>query len=105
MNPPMEDDPQTDLKQKLLGETAKVAWGELQTFFAKGMVIRVSAGLDLINVAAAIAADDKSSVTDWMESGQLARVNDEEAHDWHRRDPTLWAVVVAPWILVQERSH
>jgi hypothetical protein len=29
----------------------------------------------------------------------------EQAQDWQQRDPDLWAVVVAPWVLVQEREQ
>jgi hypothetical protein len=25
-----------------------------------------------------------------------------DAEDWHARQPQFWAVVVAPWVLVQE---
>jgi hypothetical protein len=25
-----------------------------------------------------------------------------DAEDWHARQPRFWAVVVAPWVLVQE---
>jgi len=32
------------------------------------------------------------------------RADDVDARDWERRNPVLWAVVVAPWVLVQERT-
>jgi len=40
-----------------------------------------------------------------MATGKVAKVDDATAADWHSRNPALWAVVVAPWILVQERAH
>lgn len=102
----MADSPETaTLHGKLNGETAKIQWRELQNFFARGMVFQVAGNLDLVQVAAAIAQDDKGAVEAWLAAGQLARVSDEQAQDWWSRDPDLWAVVVAPWILVQEKLH
>jgi hypothetical protein len=40
-----------------------------------------------------------------MSSGQLVKLDDETAMDWEQRKPAIWTVVVAPWILVQERGH
>jgi hypothetical protein len=92
------------LRAKLNGETAKVAWAELQRHHARGVVVRVDGELDLIEVALAMAQDDGVSVSRWMQAGQIGKVTDEEAHDWLARDPVLWSVVVAPWVLVQERT-
>lgn len=99
----MSDDRST-LYAKLLGETAAISWQELQPFFARGVVLQVAAGLDLVEVATATSLDEKAQVADWLGSGQLIRLEAEQAQDWHARDPSLWAVVVAPWVLVQERA-
>lgn len=93
------------MRAQLNTETAQADWTELQRFFAKGMLIQVSSTLDLVEVAAHIACDDSASVQAWMAAGQVAKLADETAADWHDRSPVLWAVVVAPWILVQERAH
>ncbi len=89
---------------ELLGKTAQISWAELAPFFARGKLLQVSASLDLIEVASAIVADDKPRVTMWMQNNQLHHPNDEQALDWHTRDPQLWATVVSPWVLVQERA-
>ena len=94
---------QSTLYAKLLGETATISWPELQPFFAKGSLLWVDASLDLVAVAEAVAEDDQPKVAAWLTSGRLERISAEHAEDWQRRSPTLWAVVVAPWILVQER--
>lgn len=93
------------MRAKLNTETAKADWAELQPFFAKGQLIKVDNRLDLINVAAHIASDDTNSVRVWMMSGQLVKLDDDTARDWEERKPAIWTVVVAPWILVQERGH
>jgi len=92
------------LYAKLLGETAAITWQELQPIFARGALLRVADDCDLIEAALAVAQDDHAKVAQWMENGQLGRLEVEQAQDWLARDPELWAVVVAPWVLVQERA-
>jgi hypothetical protein len=98
------DTPQSPLYEKLLGETAKIGWTELERFFARGMLLRVARDLDLVSVAEAIANDDAPQVTQWLSAGLVERVQAETAADFAARDPELWAVVVSPWVCMQERG-
>jgi hypothetical protein len=98
----MTEQPST-LYAKLLGETAPISWQELQPFFARGALLMVEGTQDLIAVAQAVAENDQDKVAVWLTSGQLQKVDDGYAADLLARDPPLWAVVVAPWVLVQER--
>ena len=82
-------------------ETARIAWKELQRFFAGGSAIFVSGDLDLVEVAFQISEDNKAQVAEWMNSGQIARVSDAQALAWYEADADVWAVVVRPWVLVQ----
>lgn len=100
---PMTQEPST-LYAKLLGETASITWKELQPFFARGALLWVETSLDLIEVAEAVAENEASKVSAWLASGQVAKVSETRAMDLVERDPTLWAVVVAPWVLVQDRA-
>ncbi|WP_313306662.1 DUF2288 domain-containing protein [Stutzerimonas balearica] len=99
----MNDEAST-LYAKLLGETAAISWPELEPFFARGALLRVAGEADLVAVATAVAEDDRSKVEVWLTSGELAKMPAEQAMDWAKRRPDLWAVVVAPWVLVQERT-
>ncbi|WP_434680195.1 DUF2288 domain-containing protein [Pseudomonas sp. R1-18] len=99
----MTQEPST-LYAKLLGETASITWKELQPFFARGALLWVETSLDLIEVAEAVAENEASKVSAWLASGQVAKVSETRAMDLVERDPTLWAVVVAPWVLVQDRA-
>lgn len=90
------------LRAQLNSETGKLSWKELERHFARGVVIRVERGLDLVDVAARFAQDDKATVERWLTEGQIARASAEDAVDWNERQPTFWAVVTAPWVLVQE---
>jgi hypothetical protein len=89
---------------KLIAETAQIGWSELERFFARGALLRVARDLDLVSVAEAVASDDTKRVTEWLSSGLIERVQAETAADFAARDPELWAVVVSPWVCVQERS-
>lgn len=84
-------------------ETGTSEWSELITHFARGVVIVVSAGMDLVEVASRLAADDTSALQTWLEEGLVSRASDDDARDWTARDPLFWCVVIAPWVLVQEK--
>lgn len=94
------------LRAKLNGETARMAWKELQRFYASGAVIAVADNLDLVEVAFQVAKDNKAAVEQWMASNQLGRATDAQAQAWLDADVVLWTVVVKPWILVQQpKAH
>jgi hypothetical protein len=82
-------------------ETSRIAWEELQRFFASGAAIFVSDSLDLIDVAIQISKDNQKQVLQWMESGLVTRVTDAQALAWYEADAEVWAVVVRPYVLVQ----
>lgn len=90
------------LNAKLNLETARIPWHELARYFAAGKVIRVSPGLDLVEVAAAVAEDEASRVDGWMAQGLVAPVSDREAEAWHESGAEVWALVVKPFVLVQK---
>ncbi|MBV5301882.1 MAG: DUF2288 family protein, partial [Methylococcales bacterium] len=58
--------------------------------------------LDLVEVGYQFSIDSKSHVQVWMENNQVALVSDAQALRWFESHAELWAVVVKPWILVQE---
>ena len=84
-----------------LGQTSKIAWRELARFFAGGKVLLVDNSLNLVEVAAAVSSDSTKAVSKWVDANKLAAVSDEQALDWQQKDEHLWAVVTAPWVLVQ----
>ena len=99
----MTQEPST-LYAKLLGETAIIAWQELQPFFARGALLWVDPALDLVAVAEAVAQDDQALFATWLKAGQVEKVSASRAQSFVERDPTLWAVVVSPWVMIQERA-
>jgi hypothetical protein len=96
--------PSDPLYSSLLAQTAQIGWKELERFFARGVLLHVARDLDLVSVAEAIARDDTTQVAQWLSSGLVERVQAATAADYAARDPALWAVVVSPWVCVQERA-
>jgi hypothetical protein len=89
------------IRAKLVSETAKIAWSELQRFFAAGQTLFVVAELDLIDVAFAFQQDDAGQVKSWLQKEMVYPVVDSLAREWISHDSTVWTVVVKPWVLVQ----
>ena len=91
------------LRREFMGQTARIRWHELQTYYAHGSVVSVDAGLDLVEVAVQLGMDNAARVRAWIDAGQVAPVSDSQALAWYEADETVWAVVAAPWVLVQWR--
>ncbi len=98
----MTDSPSTLEKAKVNLETSKIPWTELQRFFAGGLTIAVSSDLDLVEVAYQFSIDNETQVEQWLNAKQIGHVSDQQASDWFNNNSSVWAVVVKPWILVQE---
>ncbi|MCH8550970.1 MAG: DUF2288 domain-containing protein [Natronospirillum sp.] len=90
-----------ELNAVLNTETARINWLELQPNFARGQVIHVADNLDLVAVAREMIRDNKAQFEAWTEQGQVAGVSNEQAQAWYDQKADVWAVVVAPWVLVQ----
>ncbi|MBO4790195.1 MAG: DUF2288 family protein [Oxalobacter sp.] len=86
-------------------ETAKISWKELERFFAAGRLISVIDSVDMIKVAQLMEKDDAKAIKEMLDKREIERLSDEQAKVWADTNPTLWAVVVKPWILVQLRVN
>ena len=93
--------PQEIFRAKVNLETSRIAWKELQRFFASGMTVAVNAELDLVEVALQFSKDNKAQVERWLLTGKVGKVSDTQAAGWIETDAEMWAVVVSPWVLVQ----
>ena len=88
-------------KESINLETAKIAWKDLEVYFAGGNVISVSPKLDLIDVALVITEDNAEQLKAWTEQGLVDAVTAEQAQTFHETQASVWAVVIKPWILIQ----
>ena len=97
----VEADREHLLRDEYHKQTARIAWHELQTYYAGGSVIRVGAALDLVEVAVQLGMDNARQFQQWIDDGLVAPVDDKQALEWFQCNQALWAVVAAPWVLVQ----
>ncbi len=89
-------------KEKVNLETSQIPWPQLQRFFAAGLAVFVADDLDLVEVAYQFSKDNKPLVQQWMQNNTVTLVSDDQAKKWIDNNTVVWAVVVKPWILVQE---
>jgi hypothetical protein len=92
------------LRDEYHKQTARIQWHDLQTYYAGGSVIRVEAGLDLVEVAVQLGMDNTGQFQQWIDEGLVAPVDDKLALKWYDCNQGLWAVVAAPWVLVQLKA-
>jgi len=89
-------------RKELEQERGYLSWPELERHFARGVVVVVDPKLELLEVAEAMARDDRETFSGWMSEGLVLQAEDTHARRWEGSLLTLEAVVVAPWVLVRE---
>ncbi|MFC3852083.1 DUF2288 domain-containing protein [Salinispirillum marinum] len=94
----------TELTAVLNQQAARISWAELQPYFARGQVIVVQPGLDLITVGRELIRDNTATFKAWTDAEQVTGVSNEQAQIWYDQNAELWALVIAPWVLVQDRT-
>ena len=97
--------PSDILRAKLNLETARLVWPELERHFARGVVVRVKPGFDLVDAALQVAENNAAAVQAWLADGTLEHPDMGDAQRWHAAQQVFWGVVVAPWVLVQETDE
>ena len=96
-------DRETLLRNEYHSQTARIHWHDLQTWYARGSVIRVDSAMNLVEVAVQLGLDNTAQFAQWINDGKIAPVDDEQALAWHELNQEMWAVVAPPWVLVQQR--
>ena len=86
----------------LNAQAGRIAWAELARYFAQGRVVCVAPDQDLLDVADSMVGDQVRAVERLHQRGCLHRARDDDARRWSEDQAEFWAVVVAPWVLVQE---
>ncbi len=89
-------------RDELTQERGLLTWPELFRHFARGVVVVVDPDLDLLDVAEAMARDDRDLFSGWMSQGLVLQAQDSHAKRWEASSQALDAIVVAPWVLVSE---
>lgn len=93
-----------DTRERLERDLAAVEWPVLRPHAGRGALLHVDLGLDLVEVANAIAEDDSGRVAAWIEMGLLAKPTPEQCSRWEGGAAGgLLTLIVQPYVLVQER--
>ena len=90
------------LGQRLHSETALIDWCDLQRNFAQGNVFLISNELDLVEVAKYFIQDEARQLADLLEHDVISQPSNDQARSWYANKVELWAVVAAPFVLVQQ---
>lgn len=98
-------EPDCDVRDLLNAQTGRIGWNELQRHFARGMVLYVDNRLDLVEVAATIVEDNTAQLKAWMDSRSVTKASVEHAREWEKTQAEFWAVIAAPWVLVQSTDQ
>lgn len=82
--------------------TGEVKWSYLKPHCERGSLFWVDPSLDLKKVARAFIDDQSTDVADWLGNGDLVRVGALHAAQWQNSETLFTAVVVTPFVLMQE---
>lgn len=94
--------PEADTRDLLNSQTGRIKWPDLARHFARGVVVCVKREADLVEVAQCLVDDQADRIAHMYQEGIVYRAQDEDAICWERAGTEFWAVVAAPWVLVQE---
>jgi hypothetical protein len=98
-----------DVRSKLRGEVLSSYWEDLAPHQQRGGLLLLAPALDLLDVAVAVANDDKQRVANWLASGSLRRASEQdraryESDAEEEAGVPFQFVVVQPWVLAQALS-
>ncbi len=84
-------------------DLAEVNWRELKIHLQRDAIIVVALGLDLVEVAVAVADDDKNSVEAWLAAEELWKPTEKQLETWEQdEDRSFRMLIVQPFILIQD---
>lgn len=89
-------------RDKLASEIAPTQWQMLEVHHGRGALFMVKQGLELADVAAAMAEDRTDAVKGWLDAAQIARPSGDEVEAWAAEQGTRFLfVIVQPYVLAQ----
>lgn len=91
-------------RQELKAQVMACSWPELAPHFARGGLLLLSPGLDLLEAAKVIAGDDASALQGLLDSNGLTKLDDEQARDFESRKGSIrfQFLILQPYVLAQE---
>ncbi|MBW4691694.1 MAG: DUF2288 family protein [Lyngbya sp. HA4199-MV5] len=96
----------SDLRTALAEALAEAEWDWLAPHARRDSLIVVESGLDVVDVALAIANDDTARVQPWIEENLIHKPFPAQLSDWNQNQSMRFnALIVQPYVLIQEVSQ
>jgi len=96
----------SEMVESFKRDLAGVSWRELKIHLQRDAIIIISAEIDLIEAAIAVAKDDKIQVEVWIDAGHLGKPTEKQLEIWEQEDDKPFQMlIVQPFILIQEIVH
>ncbi|HEY9906594.1 MAG TPA: DUF2288 domain-containing protein [Thermosynechococcaceae cyanobacterium] len=95
-----------DLRTELTAAIDEAEWDWLAPHVRRDSVIMVTPGLDLVEVALALASDNTASVQRWIDESLIKKPSPDQIAAWNLNQAKRFnALIVQPYVLVQERGE
>lgn len=89
--------------QSFKRDLAEVCWRELKIHLQRDAIITVSVDLDIIDVAVAVADDNKGVVGEWISDHKLGKPTEDQLKSWEKTpEKSFRMLIVQPFILIQD---
>ena len=98
-----QSESENPIRAKLRTEIMAVSWSHLVPQFARGALLVLEPHGDLLDVAEAMARDDRVATEAWLSEGCLRRATDDDARRFAEPESPVrfQCVIVQPWVLAQ----
>ncbi len=91
------------IRAELAASAGSVFYSDLAAHVKRDAVLLVARELSIVECAVAIATDDVSAVSRWVESGALRKPTLDERAEWSAAVGRRWTtLVVQPYVLAQD---
>ncbi|MFW2386773.1 MAG: DUF2288 domain-containing protein [Polyangiales bacterium] len=95
-----------ELRARIAREIHRVDWKPLGPHAKRGGLVLVASELDLLEVALAVARDDKTRVQGWMGAQQLSKPTEAQIESWQEEAGERFTVaIVQPYVLAQRDAE
>jgi hypothetical protein len=94
-----------NIKTQLTEQIASIEWNLLIPHAQRDALIIVSEQLDLLEVGVAVAQDDSSSVSNWINQQLIYKPSSQDLSIWNNEpNKQFMTLIVQPFVLVQEAN-
>ena len=91
-------------KEELALTIDESEWSWLRPHLERGALVLVADSLDLADAALKVAADDSTTIEQWINDGKIGKPSESQILHWNEEKQKKFAMlIVSPYVLIQER--